>query len=499
MKRKAKVYESPKREAECNKMGIGEEKIKIGNQQPRERIQKETGKGVGNSCRPVRKKIDNEREIALDVLMEVLEGDGLSHMVLSQALTKYQYLSKPERAFITRTVDGTLEYLLQIDYVLDSYSSIKVKKMKPFIRTLLRMSVYQLVYLDRVPDSAVCNEAVRLAEKRKFSGLKGFVNGVLRTIVREKENFSWPDASIRYSMPQWILTMWQEIYGRDRAEKIAASFLQEKAVMVRCNLNKASREEILASLHSQGVETECPEEWGHLIELKKYDYLEELHAFQEGLIQVQDLSSSLVGLAVLPEKGSHIIDVCGAPGGKSLHLADLMNHTGMVDVRDISPQKISMVEENIERAGFTNIKARVWSALEREESSVERADIVIADLPCSGLGVIGRKPEIKYHASREKIRELAELQRQILSVVQEYVKPGGLLLYSTCTISQEENEENAAWFGASFPFEAVDITERLGKQVGERTKEGFVQLLPDQYPCDGFFLALFRKKKSQDT
>lgn len=449
--------------------------------------------------KPAKIKAENEREIALDILIEVLEKGSFSHVVLNQALSKYQYLSKQERSFITRAVDGTLENLIQIDYVLDSCSSTKVKKMKPFIRTLLRVSVYQILYMDRVPDSAVCNEAVKLAAKRRFAGLKGFVNGVLRKVSREKENFSWPDMSVRYSMPQWLLDMWQEQYGPERTEEIVKSFFQEKPTTVRCNLNKASREEILASLESQGAEAECPAEAPHLIYLKKYDYLESLTAFNQGFIQVQDMSSSLVGLAASPKKGSYIIDVCGAPGGKSLHLADMMDGTGMVDVRDISFQKVSMIEENIERSGFSNIGAKVWDALETDEDAVEKADIVIADLPCSGLGIMGRKPEIKYHASREGIRELAKLQKNMLSVVQEYVKPGGLLVYSTCTISREENEENAAWFKGNYPFEPVDLTGRLGKIADEGTlKDGYVQLLPDKYPCDGFFISLFRKN-NKDT
>lgn len=442
----------------------------------------------------VRDKRENEREIAVDILSEILEKRAFSHIVLNQALSKYQYLSKRERSFITRVVEGTLENLIQIDYVLDQVSSVKVKKMKPFIRTLLRMSVYQIFYMDRVPDASVCNESVKLAEKRHFHGLKGFINGVLRKISREKAGFSWPNMSVQYSMPQWILDMWQEAYGPDRTRSIIEGFFKEKHTTVRCNLNKASREDILSSLRSQGAEAEPLEGFPHLILLKKYDYLEELEAFENGLIQVQDMSSSLAGLAASPEKGSYIVDVCGAPGGKSLHLADLMNGTGMVDVRDISYQKVSLIEENIRRSGFTNIKAKVWDALDRDEEVVGKADIVIADLPCSGLGVIGRKPEIKYHASRNGIKELADLQRRILSTVQEYVKPQGFLLYSTCTISREENDENMQWFMKNFPFKPVNLEERLGEAIQEDTKrDGYVQLLPDKYPCDGFFIALFQK------
>ena len=199
---------------------------------------------------------NSSREIILDILLEILEKGGYSHIVLGQALSKYQYLDKQERAFISRTVEGTVEYTLQLDYVINSYSSVKVKKMKPVIRTLLRMSVYQILYMDRVPDSAVCNEAVKLAQKRKFTGLKGFVNGVLRNISRNKEQLKWPDDSVRYSMPSWILDMWKGTYGEETAVSMVKAFLKPSRTAVRCNLNRASKQEIMESLKNQGVTVE---------------------------------------------------------------------------------------------------------------------------------------------------------------------------------------------------------------------------------------------------
>lgn len=437
----------------------------------------------------------NEREIALDILMEILEKGGFSHLVLSQALSKYQYLEKQERSFITRVVEGTLEYKIQIDYVLDSCSKVKTKKMKPLIRTLMRMSVYQILYMDRVPDSAACNEAVKLAVKRRFQGLKGFVNGVLRAVARKKEEFSWPNLSVKYSVPQWMADMWIKEWGEDQAEKIMKALLENRDTTVRCNFHLASREEIIHSLREQGVEIEVKEELPHLIYLKQYDYLEGLNAFLNGWIQVQDMSSSLVGLTASPKENSYIIDVCGAPGGKSLHLADMMKGTGFVDVRDLSPQKIELIEENIERTGFSNIHTKVWDALERDESVLGKADILIADLPCSGLGIIGRKPDIKYNTTAESVESLAALQREILSVVQEYVKPGGLLVYSTCTVAAQENQENARWFQEHFPFSLVSLKDRLGHVLkAESLEQGYVQILPGQYNCDGFFISLFRRE-----
>ncbi|WP_333652812.1 16S rRNA (cytosine(967)-C(5))-methyltransferase RsmB [Lacrimispora sp.] len=440
-------------------------------------------------------KDTDSREIALDILMEILERGNYSHLVLRQALNKYQYLDKTERSFISRISDGTVEYLLQIDYVINSFSSVKVKKMKPVIRTILRMSVYQLLYMDRVPDSAVCNEAVKLAVKRKFSGLKGFVNGVLRNISRNKESISWPDDSIRYSMPSWIVSMWQEAYGKETAGIMMESFLKSSVTTVRCNFAKASKEEILQSLENQGVKVSQSGISDGILYLEQYDYLESVEAFQKGYIQVQDLSSSFVGEIADPQKGDFCIDVCGAPGGKSLHIADKLQGTGMVEVRDLSDRKIAMVQENMERSGFQNIRAKVQDALVLDQDSIEKADIVIADLPCSGLGIIGRKPDIKYRMTPEELKSLAVLQREILSVVQSYVKPGGKLIFSTCTIDKMENEDNVKWFLEQFPFDGINLEGKLGKELDSPTmKHGYIQLLPGIHPCDGFFIAAFQKR-----
>ena len=458
------------------------------------------------------------REIVLDILTEVLERGSFVHLVLNQALQKYQYLDKPDRAFITRVTEGTLEYLLQIDHIINRYSKTKTEKMKPLIRNLLRMSVYQILYMDRVPDSAACNEAVKLAVKRHFSGLKGFVNGVLRTVSREKDSLVFDTPSLAYSIPQWMYDMWEKEYGREKAGAIAASFLRDGPTWVRCNLSRASRKEILESLASQGVAVTGLSWLESMISISGYDYLESLESFRNGWIQVQDVTSALVSELADPKEGDYIIDVCAAPGGKSLHLADKLKGTGMVEARDLSEQKVAMIEENMARFGASNIKAVVWDALVTDEDAREKADIVIADLPCSGLGIIGKKPDIKYNMTMEKMAELASLQREILAASWEYVKPGGTLVYSTCTIDTKENEENARWLLSHlafssfsfvsmeneenarwllsrFPLEPVDLTNRVGNAFDEPSlKEGMIQFLPGIHPFDGFFISVFRRK-----
>lgn len=444
------------------------------------------------------------REIVLDILLEVLERGGFVHVVLNQALAKYQYLDKADRAFITRVTDGTLEYLIQIDYIINLYSKTKTQKMKPVIRNLLRFSVYQILYMDRVPDSAVCNEAVKLAEKRRFQGLKGFVNGVLRTIAREKEGITFEEPWLALSLPQWLYELWVSCYGEETTRKMGETFLKEKPTTVRINASaapgggdgKAFIEAVWKSLKAQGVQIRPVMDREDILHLKGYDYLEGLEAFQKGWIQVQDVSSVLVGELARPKPGSQVIDVCAAPGGKSLHIADLMKGTGMVEARDLTFQKVQLIEENIARCGFGNIRAAVWDALETDEAAVERADLVLADLPCSGLGILGRKPDIKNNMTVEQMKELAKLQRRMLSVVWRYVKPGGRLVYSTCTIDPMENEENARWFMENFPFDPEDLTPALGRDYAQASlKEGYVQFLPGLHPMDGFFISVFTRRR----
>ena len=237
----------------------------------------------------------------------------------------------------------------------------------------------------------------------------------MRTISREKDHLEFSDEAVRFSVPAWLLELWKESYDETTRQKMFTYFLEDHPLTVRCNIHLASKEEIFASLKDQQVNVEeCP--YGDsMLYLSGYDHLEALEAFRNGWIQVQDLSSSLVGMAAAPKEGSQVLDVCGAPGGKSLHIADLLKGSGHVTVRDLSDYKVQMIEDNIDRSGFSNISAEVWDALELDEELVETMDLVVADLPCSGLGILGKKPDIKNRVKPEDLDSLAELQREILS------------------------------------------------------------------------------------
>ena len=434
--------------------------------------------------------------------MEITEGGAYSHLVLRDVLDKYQYLPKRDRAFISRVTEGTLENMLLLDFVIETFSRVPVYNMKPLIRNLLRMSVYQLRYMDAVPDSAVCNEAVKIAAKRGFYNLKGFVNGVLRSAARDMDRIEWPKReedpekylSVTYSMPVWILRKWMQQFGIDTTEKVCASFMRERGTSVRCDFRKASKEEIIKVLEDQEITVREHPYLDYALEISGYNYIKAVNAFKEGLIYVQDVSSMLAVEAAAPNWGDTCIDVCAAPGGKSMHISQKLQGSGYVEARDISEAKVTLMQEMIEQSGAINMRAKVMDATVPDPGSHGKADIVLADVPCSGFGVIGKKQDIKYKMTQAKQEEIIRLQRKILHVVSEYVKPGGVLLYSTCTIGSDENQNNLKWFLDYFPFRLETIDPYIKEDLRTpTTRGGYIQLLPGIHDCDGFFIARLRR------
>lgn len=445
----------------------------------------------------------NTRELILEILLKIDEEGEHSHIAIRDALSKYQFLPKQDRAFITRVCEGTLEYRILIDYIIDSFSKTGVDRMKPPIREILRSAVYQLKFMDRVPDSAVCNEAVKLAQRRGFYNLKPFVNGVLRAVARQMDQLEYPPRernlvrflSVKYSMPEPLVLRWLNVYGEEVTEKMLADFLEDKPLTVRCRTYLNSVEKTCESLRSQGVTVEPAPYLPYAKRISGYNHILALDAFIQGKIQVQDVSSMLVAEIADPKKTDYVIDLCAAPGGKSLHIGDKMEGFGTVDARDVSQYKVNLIEENIRRTGSINVQTRVQDATVFDVDSECLADIVLADVPCSGYGVIGRKPEIKYRSTLQKQEELVILQRNILDKAAEYVKPRGVLIFSTCTIAKEENEENMMWFMNHHPFKLESIDPYIPDELkSETTSLGYLQLLPGVHGTDGFFIARFRRK-----
>lgn len=449
------------------------------------------------------------REIALDGLLEILEKKQYSHKIIQGILQKYAYLEKQDRAFLLCLLKGTLERLLQLDYVIDQFSIISVKKMRPVIRMILRCGVYQLFFMDHVPSHAVCNECTKLAKKKGFSSLQGFVNAVLRTIDRKRNDLVYPSkeknwrqyCSICYSIPEWILAEWESQYTRETVEKIAASFFEKNGLSIRRNRIKKNAEVFERQMQEQGVQLEKSNYLPYAYRIFGYDQIEALQAFQDGLFYIQDESTMLACEAANVPPGSVVIDVCAAPGGKTFWFAEQVGKSGKVYARDLTEQKIQQLEENRARLGYETVETMVWDARKFHAESVETADLVIADLPCSGLGVLGKKIELKYHMTPKSQQQLVALQQEILSVVQQYVKPGGLLLFSTCTIHHAENEDNVDWFLKNFPFTLEPVADYLPEQLRKKIPTETFQLLPgvsldpeETKKMDGFFFARFRKK-----
>lgn len=445
----------------------------------------------------------NTREIVLDMLMEICEKGTFSHIVLRQTLRKYQYLDKRDRAFMSRITEGTVQNKILLDFYINKVSKIKVNKMKPLIRNLLRMSVYQILFMDSVPASAACNEAVKLAIKRSFGQLKGFVNGVLRAVVRGKDDIKIPNASenlvehlhVAYSMPTWLVEQLVYQYGTEEASRIIKSFAKtDKAISVRVNSLKITIDEVIESLKKDDVTVKQSQIYDRALLLENVDYLENTEAFNEGFISVQDLSSMLVSVIADPREGDFCVDLCAAPGGKSLHMWELMRGKGRIIARDINDYKVSLIEENIDRTESDGIEAQVADATELDTELVDKVDIVIADLPCSGLGVIGKKSDIKYNMDTDKESELIKLQRSILDNAVKYVKKGGKLIYSTCTLNKNENIDNMKYVLDKYQFKPVDISEYVPENFCRGTaKDGYLQMLPGIDGTDGFFICRLEK------
>ncbi len=422
----------------------------------------------------------NLRNIVLNMLSATLEQGQLSHLVINDTFADEQ-LTAQDRAFINRVYSGTLEKLVYLDYVIEQFSSVKLKKMKPLVRNILRMSLYQMKFMDSVPDYTCIDEAVRLTRKRGLTNLTGFVNGILRNIQRESDKLELPDY-VKACAPKWLYNLVRDQYGADVAGRFFDAVQQTGSeTIIRFNLIKDTPEHIIRLLEDDGCRVRHIEGTQSAYAISGFEKLTGLAAFKHGLIIMQDISSMMaVELASDGSiKNELTIDVCAAPGGKSLYMAEKYPEARIIS-RDLTEYKVGLIKENIKRLGIKNIETQVYDATVQDRSMTGKADIVIADLPCSGLGVIRRKPDIMYRLKPEDLTELMLLQRKILETVKHYVKPGGILMFSTCTINKQENEENTRWFLDNNPDFELEI---------ER------QLIPGADDCDGFYAARMKKIK----
>lgn len=440
------------------------------------------------------------RELVVNMLNEIIDKQQLSHVVQKRLLDNCPDMSKQDRSFVTELVNGTLERLITIDLIIAKFSSVKPQRIKPFIMNVLRVGTYQIMFLDRVPASAACNEAVKLTKKRGLNGLSGYVNGVLRNIAREKESlFAPPEKSDKitrlmylYSTPKWLAKQLVDQYG-DETESILKAQFEKNSTGIRVNeslgINATEAAEMLTA---EGIQVKKGFYFKNALRISGYDKLDTIKLFINGNIIIQDESSMLVAMSAGIKNGDNIIDVCAAPGGKSIHAADILAGTGHVEARDLTDYKVNLIESNINRCGFKNITAVKSDACIYDEKSEKSADVVIADLPCSGLGVLNKKPDIKLNMTPEKEKELIVLQRKILNNAVRYVKPGGVFIYSTCTLNKNENNSNRDYIRDVLGLKPDSLEGLLPDGFGDSSiKEGYLQLIPGRHGTDGFYVARF--------
>lgn len=441
----------------------------------------------------------NVRNLALKVLLSVEKDGAYSAIALNNSI-KENDLSSLDASFLSSLVYGVLERKLLLDYIIKQYSKIPLRKIELKTKMILRLGILQLLFMDKIPESAAVNESVKLAKKNKLQKSAGFINGILRNITRAEIKYTLPDKnkdrdyyfSVKYSCPKDIIKLWISSYGESVTKKILTSLSGRAKLTARVNTLKTNAEKLADELKNEGVKAFVSDIDSNALTLKNTGSVESLKSFKEGLFFIQDLSSQLCVKALNPKPRDVMLDVCSAPGGKSFTSALYMNNRGKIFSYDIYPHKLKLIDKTANRLGISIIFTDERNA-ETDKSELPLADKVLCDVPCSGLGIMNRKPEIRY---KENIIDsnLPELQYKILCNSCNYVAVGGVLVYSTCTLNPAENNKNAKRFLKEHPyFEPYKINLGLERIIDE--EENTLTLIPGIHPCDGFFISAFRRVK----
>lgn len=454
--------------------------------------------------------VKTARGVALITLLKVETEGAYSNLQLNRSLQEAG-LSRADAALATELVYGTIQRRLTLDFRLEQFVAKGLRKLEPWVLVLLRMSLFQLLFLDRIPPHAAVNEAVSIAKKLGHAGIAGMVNGVLRSAVRKlaelkEDDFADEPAprriALRHSYPEWLVGRWLEAYGEEAAERICATGNEAPHGSLRVNPLRNNRREALEKLAEDGYEAResLASEAGVIVE--RGGNLTQTEGYSQGLWSVQDESSMLVAEAAAPAPGMRVLDCCAAPGGKSTHLAELMGNEGKVIANDLHAHKRALIAGQAERLGLGCVEAVTGDAAELGTVYPPGSfDLVLLDAPCSGFGVIRRKPEIKWTKSPEDVKAIAQLQGILLDGVCGLVRPGGVLLYSTCTIERMENERQVTAFLERHPEFELDgrwpegLLQRL-RAAGAAGEDfsGAVQILPQHFGSDGFFIARLRRR-----
>ncbi len=433
------------------------------------------------------------RQCAFDILLKIHNNSAYSNIALDKALEN-EKLSPVDKAFVSALVYGTVERTITLDYQLMLYLTKPIEKMSSAVLVALRLGAYQILFMDKVPDSAAVNESVKLVKANSHSVASGMVNAVLRKIAQN--GFVLPDKkglyyySIKYSCPKWLIKKWKDAYGEDNAVKLAESSLGAVDTVLRVNTLKTDALSLINELTSQGIECSLCDFDKNAVAIKKAGSLKAIKAYSDGLFHVQDTASQLCCKALNAKEGDTVIDICSAPGGKSFTLAQYMKNKGKIISCDIYKNRLSLIDDGAKRLGIDIISTAVNDGCLHNDS-LPLADKILCDVPCGGLGVIRRKPEIRFK-NIDEVDKLPEIQYSILCNSVSYLKKGGTLVYSTCSLNPVENEEIVSKFLAEHSdFEEIEVLPEV-KRYAENTKS--LTLMPHIHNSDGFFVSAFRRK-----
>lgn len=464
-------------------------------------------RGKGGNKQSKRKGQD-ARSLALETLMNILEEGAYANIAVNERLQQ-SHLKGPDRGFFTELVYGTTRTVNTLDWALAHFLKKDLARFTPAIRNVLRLGAYQLLYLERVPSRAAVHQSVELAKAYGHQGVAALVNGVLRNLLRRQEEVVFPDLeeepirhiALKYSHPEWLVDRWVAEFGVEDTIRLCRYNNTSSPLTLRVNTLKTTREELTMKLAARGIEAKessyAPE--GLIVE--QWPGLEEVEEFSEGLFLMQDESSMLVAHALKPDQGATVIDACAAPGTKTTHLAQLMENRGEIWAVDVHRHKLGLIQENSRRLGISIIQTRLGDARELLQVVEQRANYVLVDAPCSGLGVLGRRADARWRKTPEQVAAMPDLQLAILKGGAEAVADGGVLVYSTCSIAPEENQGVISRFLADNPdFRLEDLTGFLPavvmrKEDRELVRQGMLQILPQVHGIDGFFMARLRKNK----
>lgn len=432
------------------------------------------------------------RQTAFEILLKLHRNNAYSNIVLNSALAENN-LSQRESSLASALVYGLIERQLTVDYNLGLYLSQPIKKLRPEALIALRLGAFQILFMDKIPPSAAINESVKLARENNCSFATGLINAVLHKVnasglkLPDKANNFYKYYSVKYSCPEWLVRLWVESYGEENAVGIMENSLGGTPVVLRVNTLKITTKGLIKKLAEEGIEaTECSEV-EDAVTVDRLGNIEHLETYKSGLYHVQDIASQLCCKALGVENNDTVYDMCSAPGGKAFTLAEKMENTGKIFAFDIYPARLDLIQKGVKRLGFTNVFSSLNDASEFN-SKLEKADKILCDVPCSGLGIIRKKPEIRYKMPQD-IDKLPNLQYLILCTAARYLKKGGVLVYSTCTLNSKENADVCNRFLKEHPsFRSLRVLEN----VPRFEKSGnFVTLMPHINKSDGFFIAAF--------